>query len=116
MEGNQGGDRRDQREQSIGYEFEDETVARQAAAELDRRFDRDELSGLKIYRVRWNDDFIVEAVFAYGLSESRIADARATLGETGSPVHPDDLRDYKRAMESGATGPLPGWVRKLFGG
>lgn len=116
MYGNQGEDRMDQRDQSVGYEFEDETVARQAAAELDRRFDRDELSGLKIYRVRWNGDFIVEATFAYGLSESRIADARATLGETGNPVHPDDLRDYKRAMESGATGPLPGWLRKMFGG
>lgn len=116
MDGNQGGDRMDQRDQSVGYEFEAEDTARQAAAELDRRFDRDELSGLKIYRVRWNDDFIVEAIFAYGLPESRIADARATLGETGSPVHPDDLRDYKRAMESGATGPLPGWLRKMFGG
>jgi hypothetical protein len=104
------------RDESVGYEFEDEETARGAAAELDRRFDRDELSGLSIYRVRWNDDFIVEATFAYGLSEDRISDARAILGEAGSPVHPDDLRDYKRAMNSGATGPLPGWLRKLFGG
>jgi len=104
------------RDDSVGYEFEREEDARESAAELDRRFGRDELRGLRIYRVRWNNDFIVEATFPYGISEDRVADARAILGESGSPVHPDDLRDYKRAMESGATGPLPAWVRKLFGG
>lgn len=116
MESGQRRERRDRGDESVGYEFEREEDARESAAELDRRFDRDELAGLRIYRVRWNNDFIVEATFSYGLSEGRVADARAILGEAGSPVHPDDLKDYKRAMESGASGPLPGWLRKLFGG
>jgi len=30
-------------------------------------------------------------------------------------VHPDDLRDYKRASEE-AGGGLPDWIRRLFGG
>jgi hypothetical protein len=109
------GQRRERQNESVGYEFEREEDARESAAELDRRFSRDELSGLRIYRVRWNNDFIVEATFPYGLSQDRVADARAILGEAGSPVHPDDLADYKRAMESGASGPLPGWLRKWFG-
>lgn len=109
----QSGGRRDE---IVGYEFEREEDARETAAELDRRFDRDELVELRIYRVRWNENFIVEAAFSYGLSEDRVSDARAILGEAGNPVHPDDLRDYKRAMEAGATGPLPGWLRKFFGG
>lgn len=110
------GQRRERQNESVGYEFEREGDARESAAELDRRFSRDELLGLRIYRVRWNNDFIVEATFPYGLSQDRVADARAILGEAGSPVHPDDLADYKRAMESGASGPLPGWLRKWFGG
>lgn len=116
MESGERRDRNESRDESVGYEFEREEDARESAAELDRRFSRDELSGLRIYRVRWNDDFIVEATFPYGLSRDRVADARAILGEAGSPVHPDDLADYKRAMESGASGPLPGWLRKFFGG
>jgi hypothetical protein len=107
--------RPEEKNENVGYEFEREEEARGAAAELDRRFSRDEISGLRVYRVRWNNEFIVEANFTYGLPEDRIADARAILGEAGNPVHPDDLGDYKRAMESGSTGPLPGWLRKLFG-
>ncbi len=109
------GGRPGEKDENVGYEFERESEAREAAAELDRRFSRDEVSGLRVYRVRWNNDFIVEVEFPYGLSADRVADARAVLGEAGSPVHPDDLKDYKRAMESGATGSLPGWLRKLFG-
>src|SRR3712207_6943549 len=69
--------------------------------------------GLRIYRVRWNGNYLVEAVFAQGTPDSRLQDARALLGESGSPVHPDDLDDYKRATEEGIGG-VPGWVRRLF--
>lgn len=102
--------------ETVGYEFEREQEARESAVELDRRFSGDELSGLRIYRVRWNGDYIVEAAFPQGLSADRVGDARAILGESGSPVHPDDLADYKEAMEAGGSGPLPGWLRKFFGG
>ncbi len=101
--------------ESVGYEFEREQDARESAAELDRRFSEEELAGLKIYRVRWNGDYIVEATFPEALSADRVGDARAILGEAGSPVHPDDLADYKEAMEAGATGPIPGWLRRFFG-
>lgn len=104
------------RDEVVGYVFEREEEARECAAELDRHFGQDEIAELRIYRVRWNEDFIVEATFHYGLPRGRIADARAILGESGGPVHPDDLRDYKRAMQAGATGPVPGWLKKLFGG
>ncbi len=100
---------------SLGYQFAREEEARAAAADLDRRFDERELTGLRIYRVRWNNDFMVEATFPPGISPSRIEDARALLGESGAPVHPDDLKDYKRATQEGPGG-LPGWVRRLFGG
>jgi hypothetical protein len=30
-------------------------------------------------------------------------------------VHPEDLRDYKRATEEGGIGGLPDWIRRLFG-
>jgi hypothetical protein len=99
---------------SVGYEFAREEEARAAAADLDRLFDEDELTGLRVYRVRWNDNFIVEAVFPERLSEGRLADARALLGESGRPVHPDDLADYKRATQEGYGG-LPGWFQRLFG-
>ncbi|MBA3389321.1 MAG: hypothetical protein H0U02_08175 [Rubrobacter sp.] len=99
---------------SLGYEFAREEDARAAAAELDRRFPGEELAGLRIYRVRWNDNYLVEATFSRDAPESRLRDARALLGESGRPVHPDDLEDYKRATEAG--GSLPGWVRRLFGG
>jgi hypothetical protein len=99
---------------SLGYEFAREEEARGAATELDRRFAERELKGLRIYRVRWNDNYLVEAVFSDDTPDSRLQDARALLGESGAPVHPDDLRDYKRATEEGG-GALPGWIRRLFG-
>ena len=99
---------------SLGYEFAREEEARAAASDLDRRFDDRELTGLRIYRVRWNNDFIVEATFPPGIPSPRLEDARALLGESGAPVHPDDLKDYKKATQEGPGG-LPGWVRRLFG-
>ena len=99
---------------SIGYEYAREEEARDAARDLDRRFDDRELGGLRIYRVRWNDDYIVEATFPPGVPPSRLEDARALLGESGVPVHPDDLVDYKKATEEGSG--LPGWIRRMFGG
>lgn len=98
---------------SLGYEFAREEEARAAAADLDRRFPETELMGLRIYRVRWNDNFIVEAAFEENTSEGRLHDARALLGEAGTPVHPDDLADYKRATPEGRN--LPGWFRRFFG-
>ena len=100
---------------SLGYEFAREDEARGAAAELDRRFADRELTGLRIYRVRWNGNYLVEAVFADGTTVSRLQDARALLGESGVPVHPDDLEDYKKATEEGGAG-LPDWIRRFFGG
>ena len=101
---------------SLGYEFAREEEARGAAAELDRRFAQGELTGLRIYRVRWNGNYLVEAVFSEDTTDSRLHDARALLGESGAPVHPDDLEDYKRATEeAGLGGGLPDWVRRLFG-
>ncbi|HLL98354.1 MAG TPA: hypothetical protein VK276_04705 [Rubrobacteraceae bacterium] len=100
---------------SLGYEFAREDEARGAAAELDRRFADRELTGLRIYRVRWNGNYLVEAVFADGTTDSRLQDARALLGESGVPVHPDDLEDYKKATEEGGAG-LPDWIRRFFGG
>lgn len=99
---------------SLGYEFAREEEARAAASDLDRRFRENELSGLRIYRVRWNGNYLIEAVFSEGTPEARLQDARALLGESGSPVHPEDLADYKRATEEG-TG-LPEWLRRFFGG
>ena len=99
---------------SLGYEFALEEEARGAAAELDRRFARGELKGLRIYRVRWSGNYLVEAVFSDDTSNSRLRDARALLGESGAPVHPDDLRDYKRATDEGLGG-LPDWIRRFFG-
>ncbi len=98
---------------SLGYEFSREEEARGAAAELDRRFAQGELRGLRIYRVRWSGNYLVEVVFSDDTPDSRLLDARALLGELGAPVHPDDLRDYKRASEEG--GGLPDWIRRLFG-
>jgi hypothetical protein len=100
---------------ALGYEFAREEEARGAAAELDRRFARRELTGLRIYRVRWNSNYLVEAVFADDTPDSRLQDARALLGESGAPVHPDDLRDYKKATEEGFGG-LPNWIRRFFEG
>ncbi|MBA2692733.1 MAG: hypothetical protein H0U65_09605 [Rubrobacter sp.] len=97
----------------IGYEFTDERAARHSAAELDRRFTNLELLGLRVYRIVWNGNFLVEATFSGNTPESRISDARALLGEAGSPVHPDDLSDYRKATESGSG--LPGWMRRFFG-
>lgn len=99
---------------SLGYEFGREREARDSAAELDRRFTEGELVGLRIYRVRWNGNYLVEAVFSEGIPDSRLANARALLGELGAPVHPDDLDDYKRATEEGFGG-LPEWLRRFFG-
>ena len=100
---------------SLGYEFAREDEARGVAAELDRRFTDRELTGLRIYRVRWNGNYLVEAVFANDTTDSRLQDARALLGESGVPVHPNDLDDYKKATEEGAAG-LPDWIRRFFGG
>jgi hypothetical protein len=97
----------------LGYEFAYEDEAQSHAAELDRRFTREELLGLRVYRIRWNGNYLVEATFAAGVPESRVNDARALLGESGVAVHPDDLIDYKRATEGGR---LPGWMRRFFGG
>jgi hypothetical protein len=101
---------------SLGYEFAREEEARGAAAELDRRFADSELTGLRIYRVRWNGNYLVEAVFSAGTPDSRLQDARALLGESGAPVHPEDLEDYKKATAEGFGGALPGWLRRFFGG
>ena len=102
-----------QRSSSLGYEFAREEEARAAASDLDRRFTERELAGLRIYRVRWNGNYLVEAAFSDGTPEARLNDARALLGESGIPVHPDDLADYKRATEEGAG--LPDWLRRFFG-
>lgn len=99
---------------SLGYEFARETEAKNHAAELDRRFGKEELLGLRVYRIRWSGNYLVEATFAESTPESRVDDARALLGESGAAVHPDDLTDYKRATETG--GGLPGWMRRFFGG
>ncbi len=100
---------------SLGYEFAREEEARDAAAELDRRFADRELTGLRIYRVRWNGNYLVEAVFSNNTPDSRLHNARALLGESGAPVHPEDLRDYKTATERGGVGGLPDWIRRLLG-
>ena len=105
-----------ERDHSIGYEFALEDEARSAAGELDRRFTEREMTGLRIYRVRWNGNYLLEAAFSPDTPDSRLADARAILGESGTAVHPDDVSDYKEAMEAGNSPILPGWVRRLFGG
>ena len=100
---------------SVGYEFAREEEARSTAHELDRRFTEQEMAGLRIYRVRWNGNYLLEATFANDTPDSRLADARAILGESGTAVHPDDLADYKKAMEEGNSPVLPDWIRRLFG-
>ena len=98
---------------ALGYEFAREDEAQNHAAELARRFTGDELPGLRVYRIRWNGNYLVEATFAENTPDYRVDDARALLGESGVAVHPDDLTDYKRATEEGG---LPGWMRRFFGG
>ena len=97
---------------ALGYEFAREEEARTAAADLDRRFTETELSGLRIYRVRWNGNYLVEATFSPDIPEPRLQDASALLGESGTPVHPDDLEDYKRATNRNSD--LPTWLRRFF--
>ncbi|CAN5869103.1 hypothetical protein BH18ACT11_BH18ACT11_30180 [soil metagenome] len=97
---------------SLGYEFAREEEARTAASDLDRRFTEAELTGLRIFRVRWNGNYLVEAAFSDGTPESRLQDARALLGESGTPVHPDDLTDYKKATQENKG--LPDWLRRFF--
>ena len=99
---------------TLGYEFAREEEARAAASDLDRRFTENELAGLRIYRVRWNGNYLVEAAFSNTTPETRLKDAGALLGESGIPVHPDDLADYKRASDEGSG--LPDWLRRFFGG
>ena len=99
---------------TLGYEFAREEEARAAASDLDRRFTHNELAGLRVFRVRWNGNYLVEAAFAEGTPEARLKDAVALLGESGIPVHPDDLVDYKRATDEGSG--LPDWLRRFFGG
>jgi hypothetical protein len=101
---------------SLGYEFARESEARKHAAELDRRFTKEELPGLRVYRIRWNGNYLVEATFTQNVPERRVDDARALLGESGVAIHPDDLVDYKRATEAGVGGRLPSWVRRFLGG
>jgi hypothetical protein len=101
------------RSSTLGYEFAREEEARAAASDLDRRFTQHELAGLRIYRVRWNGNYLVEAAFSDGTPEARLKDASALLSESGAPVHPDDLADYKRATDEGAG--LPDWLRRFFG-
>ena len=98
---------------TLGYEFAREEEARAAASDLDRSFTQDELAGLRIYRVRWNGNYLVEATFSRDTPQTRLQDARALLGESGIPVHPDDLADYKKATDAG-TG-LPDWLKRFFG-
>lgn len=105
---------RGEKRRSLGYEFSAELDARRSAAELDRRFTQLELAGLRIFRVRWNGNYLVEATFSENIPESRLQDARALLGEAGNPVHPEDLEDYKRATGEGGGG-MPGWLRRFFG-
>lgn len=105
-----------EKSRSIGYEFAREEEARGCATELDRRFTRQEILGLRIYRIRWNSNYLVEVNFARDVPDSRLQDARAILGELGAQVHPDDLEDYKQATEGGTGEGLPGWIRRLFGG
>lgn len=105
---------RGEERRSLAYEFSAEEDAHQSAKELDRRFTGRELVGLRIFRVRWNGNYIVEATFSEDTPDSRLHDARALLGEIGSPVHPDDLSDYKKATEEGGAG-LPDWLRRFFG-
>jgi len=97
---------------TLGYEFAREEDARAAASGLDRRFTQHELAGLRIYRVRWNGNYLVEATFSDNTPKTRLEDARALLSESGIPVHPDDLTDYKRATEEGTS--LPDWLRRFF--
>lgn len=99
---------------ALGYQYATEEAASAAARELDRRFTGTELAGLRIYRVRWNDDYLVEAVFDRKISESRLEDARALLGETGAAVHPDDLSDYRTATQSRQRGGIIGWLRRIM--
>lgn len=98
---------------SLGYEFAREDEAQNHAAELARRFTGEELPGLRVYRIRWNGNYLVEATFAENTPDRRVNDARALLGESGVAVHPDDLMDYKRATEGGG---MSGWMRRFFGG
>ena len=98
---------------ALGYEFAREEEARTAASDLDRRFTETELSGLRIYRVRWNGNYLVEATFSPDTPEPRLQDASALLGEAGTRVHPDDLDDYKQATQQSST--LPPWLRRFFG-
>jgi hypothetical protein len=98
---------------SLGYEFAREDEAQNHAAELARRFTGEELPGLRVYRIRWNGNYLVEATFAENTPDYRVDDARALLGESGVAVHPDDLTDYKLATEERG---LPGWMRRFFGG
>jgi hypothetical protein len=98
---------------TLGYEFAREEEARAAASDLDRRFTQNELAGLRIYRVRWNGNYLVEAAFSEDIPEARLKDAVALLGESGIPVHPDDLADYNRATDEPTY--LPEWLRRFFG-
>src|SRR5215213_8570693 len=63
---------------TLGYEFAREEEARAAASDLDRRFTHNELAGLRIYRVRWNGNYLVEAAFSDETPEARLA-SRYTL-------------------------------------
>lgn len=99
----------------LGYQFEREEEARNMASELDRRFSERELKGLRVYRVVWNGNYLVEATFSENTPEHHLQDARALLGEAGTPVHPDDLEDYKRATEERDSGMMPWWLRRFLG-
>ena len=72
-----GGERRP----SLGYEFAREAEARAHASELDRRFSPEEIVGLRVYRVRWNGNYIVEATFSEEIPQGRMMDARAICSD-----------------------------------
>jgi hypothetical protein len=98
----------------LGYEYATEEEARSAAGELNRRFTERELAGLRVYRIRWNNDYLVEAVFDRNVAENRVEDAKALLGESGAPIHPDDLEDYRRATRRREESGVLGWLRRII--
>ena len=85
---------------------------RTTGCNLDRRFTESELPGLRIYRIRWNGNYLVEATFAEDSPERRIDDARALLG--------DPARPYTPTTSPTTNGPpsdkgLPGWMSRFLG-
>lgn len=106
----------DRTEAVLGYEFATEMEARNVGAELNRRFNSAELVTLGIYRIRWNGNYLLEAVFAKDIPDQRVKDAQALMGESGVQVHPDDLKDYKLATRRRTEhGDMFRWFRRFMG-